>query len=174
MSEAIPPLPFRWDGEALVPLNQHWAKRADAAYTIGETYTLVPHEERSANSHRHYFASVREAWEQLPEDVSRHFPTPEHLRKHALIQTGFRDERSIVCASKSEARRVAAFVSPMDDYAAVVIHEAMVVVMTAKSQNLKAMDRRTFADSKDKVLALLDEMVGVSAGMLSHEAGRAA
>ena len=52
------PVNFRWDGEAMVPLNP---RLADRYYVVGETYRLEPREERSPNSHNHYFAAVHEA-----------------------------------------------------------------------------------------------------------------
>lgn len=170
MTEALPPIAFTWTGEHMAPLNPHWGRRADAQFVVGGTYTLVPHEERSGNSHRHYFASVTELWHSLPEHLSIEFPTPEHLRKRALIRCGYRDQRSIVCASHAEALRVAAFIRPADSYAEVSVSGAVVVHLTAHSQNLKSMDRKTFGESKGKVLDWISYLVGVEP---SH-VGRAA
>lgn len=164
MSDALPQLPWTWTGEALVPPSPHWAKRADAILVVGETYTLEERQVRSAKSHAHYFASVNDLWLSLPEGMTDNFPTPNHLRRHALIQTGYRDEQSIVCASRAEALRVAAFIRPMDDYAVVIVRDCLVIRMTAKSQDLRSMDRKTFGESKQKVLDYLGEMVGVPAG----------
>lgn len=164
MTDALPPLPWLWNGEALVPPSQHWARRADASLVVGQTYTLEERQERSSKSHAHYFACVADLWQSLPDSLSTNFPTPEHLRKHALIQSGYRDERSIVCASKAEALRVAAFIRPMDDFAAIIVRDALVIVLTAKSQNLRSMDRATFAASKQAVLDYLSDLVGVPAG----------
>jgi hypothetical protein len=74
------------------------------------------------------------------------FPTAEVLRKKMLIRAGYADERSIVCASKAEAQRVAAFVKPMDEYAVVTVREAVVRVYTAQSQSIKAMGAKPFPD----------------------------
>lgn len=82
----------------------------------------------------------------------------EHLRKYALIRTGHRDERTIVCASKAEARRVAAFVKPLDEFALVLVNEASVSVYTAKSQSLRAMGKTAFQQSKDDVLGFLAQI----------------
>src|SRR3546814_8478118 len=119
----------------MVPLTP---RLADRYYVVGETYSLVPQEDRSAVSHRHYFVSLHDAWTNLPEDAAERFQTSEHLRKWALIRAGYRDERSIVCASKAEAQRLAAFIKPMDDYAVVLVSEAVVKVCTAKSQDRKS------------------------------------
>lgn len=161
------PQPFRWDGEAMVPLRP---RLADQAFVIGETYALVEHEERSSATHRHYFAVVREAWMNLPEGLAERYPTAEHLRKAALVRAGYRDERSIVCGSKAEARRVAAFIAPMDEYALVTVSEAVVTVYTAKSQSTRAMGREAFAASKEAVLGVLSDMLGVTPEALARAA----
>lgn len=160
------PQPFRWNGEAMIPLRP---KLADQAYVIGETYTLAAHEDRSPKSHRHFFVTVNEAWKTLPEDMAYTFPTPDHLRKYALIQAGYRDERTIVVSSRAEALRLAAFVKPMDEYAFVSTAGSTVVVLTAKSQSERAMGRAEFQASKDAVLAILAEMLGVDPATLAKQ-----
>lgn len=170
-NDAIPPLRFAWDGEAFYPKVP---KLADKYFTVGEDYSLVPHEDRSAASHRHYFASINEAHGNLPEILAERLPTPEHLRKYALIKAGYRDERSIVCASKSEALRVKAFVEPIDDFAIVLADGATVTVFTAKSQSQKAMGKKVFAESKDAVLRVISEMIGTDVGTLRQNTAGAA
>jgi hypothetical protein len=113
-----PPIPAVWEGDCWRP-SRNFARVADRHYVIGEVYSLVTEEQRSHASHAHYFACVRDAWLNLNEHDAERFPTAEALRKFALIKSGYRDERSIVCASKAEAARVAAFIKPMDDYAIV-------------------------------------------------------
>src|SRR3990167_5804400 len=95
----IAPLLFEWTGDSFKPLPRH-ARACDEQFTIGERYNLDVIAERSQVSHSHYFAALHEAWVNIPEDRADQFPTVERLRKHALIETGWRDERSIVCASK--------------------------------------------------------------------------
>ena len=167
------PVIFTWSGDAMEP-QQRFRRLCDRQYVIGEHYALVPQEDRSASSHRHYFASLHDAWLNLPEDQAERFPTSEHLRKYALIRAGYYDERSIVCASKAEAQRIAAFVKPMDEYAVVIAREATVRVFTAKSQSLKAMGRKAFQNSKQKVLDIVADMIGVDAARLQQQAGLAA
>ena len=154
---AIPPLAFDWTGENMSP---KLPKLADKFYVVGEVYRLAPHEERSAVSHRHYFASINEAHNNLPEDIADKLPTPEHLRKFALVKAGYRDERAIVCPTKGEAMRVAAFVRPLDDFAVVETDGLVVTVYTAKSQSMRAMGKKTFQESKDAVLRIIAELIG--------------
>lgn len=154
---AIPPLAFDWTGENMSP---KLPKLADKFYVVGEVYRLSPHEERSAVSHRHYFASINEAHNNLPQEIADKLPTPEHLRKFALIRAGYRDERTIVCPTKGEAMRVAAFVRPLDDFAVVETDGLVVTVYTAKSQSMRAMGKKTFQESKDAVLRIIAELIG--------------
>lgn len=166
------PLSFIWDGEVFQVLSRH-QRAADREFVVGQTYKLDVVEERSAVSHSHYFASLNEAWSNLPDDLAERFQTVEHLRKYALIKAGYFDERSIVCASRAEALRVAAFIKPIDDFAVVATSEATVRVFTAKSQSMRAQGKEAFQDSKTKVLEIVADMIGASRAQLSH-AGRAA
>ena len=169
MSET-PPVRMTWDGEAFVPETQYQAKLCDRYFVVGERYQLVEHHDRSSRSHRHFFACVNEAWQNLPEDLAERFPTSEHLRKYALIRAGYRDERSIVAASKAEAQRMASFVKPMDEYAVVTVSEAVVTVYTAKSQSTRAMGKKTFQESKEAVLDVLAALIHVDRDTLERQA----
>lgn len=146
-----PPMLFEWSGEAMVP-GRRFHNVANATFTVGEVYRMEVQEQRSLISHNHYFATLQGIWESLPERYGDQITSVEHMRKWALIRTGFRDERSIVCASKAEAARVAAFIKPMDEFAIVVVSEATVSVYTAKSQSMKAMGAKEFQRSKEAVL----------------------
>jgi len=158
-----------WENGLLRPL-QRFHNVLAAEFGDGEVVTLERREERSGPSHNHYFASVNEAWKNLPEHMAERWPTADHLRKWALIKAGYRDERSIVCASKAEASRVAAFIRPMDEYAVVTVREAVVTAYTAKSQSMKAMGKQDFQASKDAVLGIVSELLGVTPDQLRKAA----
>lgn len=163
----IAPMPFTWSGEAMVPKRP---KLADAYYVIGEDYTLVEHEESSTRSRNHYFASVHDAWLNLSDADTARWPSDDHLRKYALIRTGFRDERSIPLASRAEALRVAAFMRPMDEYAVILVQETVVTVYTAKTQKRAAMGAEKFQASKTAVLDFLAAMLGTTTQALAQNA----
>lgn len=167
----IYPLTFQWDGEVMIPLNP---RRAELQYTVGETYRLVPNEDRSLTSHNHYFAALGEAFKSLPHEAEDHYPTVEHLRKRALIKAGYRNERTIVCATPLEATKVAAFIQPLDDLAYVISRGNMVAVYTAKSQKESAMGKADFQKSKDDVLRIVAELIGVTTDELAKNAGQSA
>jgi hypothetical protein len=162
------PLLVRWTGEAFAPLPRH-AKACDARFVIGEQYVIDPLEPRSMAAHRSFFAAVNEAWRSLPEDQAERFRTPDHLRRFALIKTGFFDQRTIVCSSKAEARRLAAFIQPMDEYAIILPMEATVTVFTAKSQSLRTMGKLEFMRSQDAVRDYVASLLGVKPETLPGE-----
>jgi hypothetical protein len=143
-------------------------------YVVGETYPLIPYEGRSQASHSHYFACVTEGWRNLPEILAERFPTVEHLRKYALIKTGYADERSFVCKSRAEAIRLAAFLEPIDNYAIIDAREATVKVYTAQSQSRAAMGARVFGESKTAVLQYISQLIGTDVTSLSNNARTAA
>lgn len=164
------PIQFRWDGEAMHPASQFWAKKADQEFVVGEVYKLVEHHDRSGASHNHYFAAVQNGFDNLPDQMRGEYPTSEHLRKKALIRTGYRDERDIVLPTKADAERVAAFMRPMDEYAIVVPVNCVVRVWTAKTQKKSAMDAKEFQKSKQAVLDFIDDLLGVEPGTTARNA----
>jgi len=166
-------MPFRWTGEAMEPVGR-FAKTADREFVIGQVYRMAEIEERSAKTHAHYFACLHDAWLNLPEDDQERWPTEDHLRKFALIKCGYADERSIVCSSKAEAQRVAAFIRPIDGFALVAVSECVVRVFTAQSQSMRSMGRDAFQKSKQAVLDYVAGLIGTNAEALAKNAGEAA
>lgn len=165
------PLRLRYEGEgSFRVVSNYWADRADKEFVVGEVYQMVEQSEHSDASRGHYFASLKSAFDSLPDEMHDEYPTVEHLRKKALIRKGYRDERSIVCASKAEAQRMAAFMKPLDEYAIIVPSEAVVRVWTAKSQKKRAMDRKEFQESKSAVLDFVDDLLGVGRGETARAA----
>lgn len=156
-------LACRWDGEALVPMRGFQA-RADQDLVIGEVYTIETVEDRSAASHRHYFAALNDIWHSLPEGIADQFPTVEHLRKRCLIAAGYYDERTTVCSSAAEARRIAAFIRPIDEFSVVSVAGTAVVHRTAKSQSMRAMGKQVFQQSKDAILAEAEKLISPARG----------
>ncbi len=158
-------LTLAWDGEAFWPLS---ADRVLAKQTWGqgEIVAFSEAKDRSSPSHRHYFACLREAWVNLPEGYAERFATEEHLRKWALIHTGFCHARSIVCRTRAEARSIAAIIRSNDAYALVSIEGRTIWHLTAMSQSLEAMDHETFQASKRAVLELLSDILGIEPAAL--------
>lgn len=167
------PITFSWDGEVMRPLPR-FTKACDKQFVVGETYPLEVREERSSNSHRHYFAAMHDAWLNLPNEISEQFPTSEHLRRWALIKGGFCETTDHACSSNEEARKLAAFIAPIDTYAVVEVRGDIVRLHRAKSQSVRSMDKATFQQSKQTVLEIVSELIGTSAAELGTNAGAAA
>ena len=121
---------FTWNGEAMIPTRLLAAVKA---YTPGRRYWLEEVSDRSWFSHRHEFAWIAEAWNNLPEALAETFPTPEHLRKAALIATGWHREMIIEAGSAAAALRVAAYAKGRDEFAHVVTRGPTVTVRWARS-----------------------------------------
>jgi hypothetical protein len=167
------PVAYSWDGTAMRPLPAY-AELLAKRYMVGEVVTLAPVLGRSSTSHRHYFACVREAWLNLPEPLAERFPTEERLRKYALIKAGFCEARQIVCVSQADARRLAAGLTLLDDYAVIAVEARVVTVCTAKSQSGNVMSKAQFQASKEAVLGVLAEMIGVDPAKLIEIGKRSA
>jgi hypothetical protein len=155
----------RWNGVAFFPSRPELAERQ---FRPDQFYLLEVHHERSLARHRAYFASINEAWSSLRVDD---FPTPEHLRKFALIRTGYYDERVLVCDTAAQAERVSSFVQPLDGFAVIVRDDNLVRVWTAKSQSYKAMGRDEFNRSMSDVLDYVADLVGVRREELDRAGG---
>lgn len=155
------PLIYQWDGEALRPIRR-FEKAANEQFVVGEQYHMDVVNERSRETHSHYFAVVANAWANLPEEWGDRFANSEHLRKWCLIRAGLRTERSIACGSHADALRVAAFAREIDEYAVVVVSGNLVTQYAAKSQSLQTMSRNEFQESKEKVFDVLAKMLGTS------------
>lgn len=169
------PLPYVYEGAGVFRASSgFFARRADQEFEKDNRYLLAEIQERSPRSHSHYFASLNEAWTQLPENISARFPSAEHLRKTALIETGHFNQRQIICASDEEARRLSALVASLDEYALVSLHGPAVVVRTAKSQSYRSMKREEFKRSKDDVLAYAWQLCGIDPETGNANAGAAA
>lgn len=169
----FPPLACCWTGDGF-DILPHARRSADRYLVVGETYRLVEEHDRSWRSHAHEFAWLREAWRQLPEHLAPEYPTPEHLRKRALIQAGYFDESIVDAGTKAAALRIAAFVRPMDDFALIFVRDCFVIKRTAKSQSRRAMKKTEFQDSKQKIMDIIADMIDVDAGALQDNAERAA
>lgn len=158
-----PPMPFVWDGEAMVPAKP---RLADRYYVVGESYQLVPEEDRSRASHNHEFAWLAQAWMNLPENLADMYASPEHLRKRALIEAGYYNEEIVDAGNKAGALRVAAAFRKREEFSLVIVRGPLVIIRSPKSQSRRAMKRAEFEDSKAKILAIVSAMVGVEPGAL--------
>jgi hypothetical protein len=162
----IHPMIFDWDGEAMIPRHP---RRADQLFVIGQHYSLIEHEERSTATHNHEFAWLKEAWMNLPEALADLYPTPEHLRKRALVQAGFYDETIIDAGTNAAAIRVASAIRAREEFSLVIVRGPAVVIRTAKSQSRRNMKKDEFQASKTAIMEIIANMIGTTAADLSQE-----
>ena len=170
---ALAPLPFCWTGSAFEPVGRHARGECERAFGAGQIVRLVEHEDRSEVSHRHQFAWLKAAWESLPSDLMAQYPSPEHLRKIALVRTGWCTVQDYVCGSRAEAQRWVSFLQrEVDPYTIVEASESVVRVYRARSQARGAMNAKDFRAAKDAVLLWVSNLLGVEPDAL--EAARPA
>lgn len=167
MSHPILPQWFQWDGDALVPRSK---VAANESFVVGEYYRMAEVEERSEVSHRHEFAFLREAWKNLPEHLATLYPSPEHLRKRALIQTGWYDEQIVDAGNNAVAIRIASIARGYDEFALISVSENLVIIRTAKSQARGRMNKQDWQKSKTDILELVSQMIGVEPDQLERAA----
>lgn len=164
----------RWDGDALTPTGHYGLSAAREAMEPGDVVIVEIDHPRSQNSHRHQFAEINEAWRHLPESLQEApwAASPETLRKHALIATGYADTYSIDCGAKATAERVRMALASAEagkhGYAIAKVRGPLVVVWTPQSQSMRAMGGKRFQDSKQAVLNWIAAQIGVDAEELQR------
>ncbi len=148
----------RFENGILRPLTNHPIGLSD-----GEIVSCEIDRQRSMKSHRHQFAWINDAWANLPERLMLQpwAETPETMRKHALIATGYHQLAVIDCGSNAAAGRVKAALvaaeSRAHGYALGQVRGPVVRVWTPESQSVRAMGSERFKESKR---AILDWMAG--------------
>jgi hypothetical protein len=161
---------FDYEGDGLFRAEKRFHWQCDQDYVVGLKYRMDVIEERSVNSHSHFFAAVTEAWNNLPEDQTGRFPSPEHLRKWALIQCNYCHTAHKVFSTKQDSLTAAAMLRAADRYSVITVSDNILTVYTAESQSYKAMGKERFQQSKEKVLELLASMIQVTPKQLQYEA----
>ncbi len=154
-------LRYMGDGDFQAPIGH--AKRLDKALVIGEVLHWEQVNQRSSESHKHYFAIIAEAWGNLPEDLGLELPSPEHLRKYALCKAGYCTVNKVVCRTNADAIQACMVLAAMDSFAICEVSGSVVTVYRAKSQSMKAMGGKVFQESKERVLQVISEMIGADA-----------
>ncbi|MBS1725003.1 MAG: hypothetical protein JSS66_18850 [Armatimonadetes bacterium] len=161
------PILTEWTGDAFRPIG-FAARECDKHFVVGQRYRMAEYQDRSAASHAHEFAWLKNAWRTLPDDLAAEYPSPEHLRKRALIQAGFYDEQAVDAGSRAAALRVASMVRSREEFAYVIVNGPIVLIRTAKSQSRRAMDKAAFQASKTAIMDVIAAMLGVEPETLAR------
>lgn len=166
----------RFSGGVLIPVGHYGAKAARELMSEGDTVLVSIDHPRSQATHRHQWAEIRDAWQHLPESVQM-MPwaaTPETLRKHALIVTGYRQTETVDAGSKAAAERVAALLSrhatAAHGYAITQARGPVVTCWTPESQSMRAMGGKRFQESKTAVLDWIAQQIGTTPEQLRSNA----
>ena len=159
-------LPMLYEGNGLFRCLHPKRVKLD----VGEVHGWQMAEHRSKASHDHFFAIINEAWKNLPEDMGDDFPSPEHLRKWALIKAGFCSETRIACANNNEAMTLATKAKSLDKYSIVAINGKAVTIWTADSQRRDAMSRQAFQEAKERALHIISNLIGTDITILKEAA----
>lgn len=151
----------------MAPANKHQARLAAEQYGAGELVTLAD-DARSTASHRHEFAWLREAFKSLPEQYALEpwAQSPEHLRKYALIRTGFCTTDTLAAGNNAAALRMAAFIRAREEYAVTTVQGSTVHVFTAESQSTRAMGKDRFQQSKTAIMEFIADLIGCTPDQL--------
>jgi hypothetical protein len=119
---------------------------------------------------------VAEAWRNLP-DSEQDAPwaaSPETLRKHALICSGYAHSAAVDAGSAAAAQRMVPLLTSLatsaHGYALVKVSGASVVVWTPESQSVRAMGPQRFQESKDAILTHIAGMLEVDPDVLRSAA----
>lgn len=169
MSEA-PPILVRYVDGNFVPANAPMAKRCEQHFQQGELYRIDFREDRSSNSHKHYFASINSAFKNLPENYAHLCPTPDDLRRRALIVNGYADHIDLVGIADEAAIEIARQIRRHGGYAIVTSNGNVHRIYIAKSQSMRAMDKHEFQASKQAVLNTISDWIGVDPATLAANA----
>lgn len=162
-------LPCIWNGEVLVPVRGY-QRQADASLVIGTRYTVEVEEPRNMAQHKGYFARIHEAWQSMPEELLEDYPSSEHLRKRALIKTGYASMTDFVCASSVQAVAAARAFTGADKYALVEISDRAVRIWQAESQSLRAMGSQRFKRSIDEVERWIGDLLEIPPEVMARVA----
>lgn len=166
----------RWDGSTLTPTGHYGLSAAREAMQPGDTVIVEVDHPRSQSSHKHQFAEIAEAWRHLPESVQMNewAASPETLRKHALIVTGYRNTYQIDCGANATAERVKKALKDAENgkhgYAIAQVRGPVVIVWTPESQSMRAMGGKRFQESKTAVLNWIAQQIGVTPEQLERKA----
>ena len=155
--------PLRYLGEGGFQAPGAFAKKLDAALVVGEVLRWEQVPERSLKSHKFYFATIADAWANLPESLVDEFPSPEHLRKYALIKSGYCTTIKLVLPTNAEAVAACAFIQASDEFVICEPIGRVATISRASSQSMRAMGKKQFEESKSRVLDVISGLIGADA-----------
>jgi hypothetical protein len=165
----VPPFVAIWEGDGFRPLRR-FQKILDSHFVCGRPYTLEERMDRSAASHRQFFATVKDLWANLPQKYDGRWCNETLFRATALAMTGFATVVDHVVDTPDEAARFEVMARAMratrsdsvEDYKLVLAQGNVVRIYHPWSQAYRAMDKDTFQRSSQAVMEWCSALVGVT------------
>ena len=167
------PIAVVWDGQHFIPLPR-FQRFCDQQFEVNEEIALIRSEERNMTRHRGYFALIREAWKNLAEEYDGRFPSPEALRAHALVESGYCTETDHLAESPAEARKMAATIRRYSPYTIMKIRGNTLKVFEPESQAQANMGKERFEARCTAVLEIVASMSRSTPAQLHKNADRSA
>lgn len=161
---------LRYMGEGMFePTASAIGKLLDRQLVVGEAYRIDIYHERSEKFHAKYFAVIADAWEHLPEPWAAMLPSPEHLRKYALIKAGWCEVVTFPMKSREEALKAINTAKFFDAYCLATATGNVLTVYKARSQRKSYQSAAEFNETAEKVFQIIGEMIGVDPLTLSPD-----
>jgi len=170
------PAVFTWTGEAMVPTPES-LPLCMRQFDKGALYQMRAMRERSVKSHNEFMALVKEAFDNLPEHLASRFPTVSRLRYWCLAKCGYCAEKTRIFQTRHDAKVFEDYVIESSTTSYCQVEGNVAMIWTPTSQRYKydpEMDYEEFEKSKEAVLELLADMIGVHPRELKRNAGKAA
>lgn len=169
-------------------LDPAYRRIADEQFRDGEIYLMsVAGDERHDKFRGFFFASVREAFNNLQGTAAEVLTSPTLLRGWALVQTGWADQHVMEAPGDNErqqkaaAERMAVFARSIvtkESYSEIWIRKIdgkwMVAIVTPKSQSRASMTDDDFKKSSKDVLDVLAGQIEVKRRDLESAGRRSA
>lgn len=155
----IRPVMLRWTADHTFVVEPRFVELCRRQFAVDEVYPMAPVEARNMKSHSHYFARLHEIWMNLPEALSKKYPTEEALRAKALVECNFCTEKDYVCDSPAKARALAVIIRAHSEYSVIKISGDVVKVFDPESQSVALMGAEKFEASKKAVLDFAEALI---------------
>ena len=153
---------LRYDGGGVfIPPGVAVRDMLDKKLVVGECYRLDIYNERSEAFHGKYFATISEAWTHLPMPWDQMLPTPEHLRKYALIKAGWCDSIIMPMKSKTDAIASVHAMKLLDAYCIATATGNVLTIWKARSQRKAFQSAKEFYETAVRVFDVIGGIIGV-------------
>ena len=153
---------MKWLNGTLVPASRDSHAALENMLENGKNYDVNVVLPTTQKSRGHFFCSLAEAFSNLPEAVRLDIPSVEHLRKRALIHTGWAHKFVIPCSSGKGLKNLWRLMRETDEYVVCIEKPDNVLeVYKARSMSSREMQRTEFQRCKDDVLKYAWGLVGI-------------